>query len=438
MKKILYLILLLPFFSLQSCVEDEKDIFDASAAERIAAAMKEYRATLAAAENGWLLAYYPEKNHSIGGYNMMAKFTAEGNVTLSSEVATRNYEAGDTLTSQYDIISDMGPVLTFNTYNEILHHFTEPNGSSDVDGMAGDYEFVFMEVTPSKIILKGKKYDNKLVMTRLEEPTDPKAYYTSIAAMEESASFGNYYFRVNGDSVSMAVLSDRVLNITYEQFDESGDVVVQKEGLAFTFTPTGIKLYEPFVYTKDLRSNSQVKMENFDWNDEAVTFTCTDAGVDAEFEAYLPEGYRFYRDFIGTYTMKYSGNKTTEITISEKVNKKSFTAAGGTLDYPFEFGFDLENGTITLGVQKFLADLGSNQYMGIAMWDSNKGYVNFVNAGLIGVCTEEGGHLTINFKDNKLWPGYTVDGFIYWKFDGSGTSIGSGGGRFYEITLTKK
>ena len=115
MKKILYLLLLLPFFSLQSCVEDEKDIFDASAAERIAAAMKEYRATLAAAENGWLLAYYPEKNHSIGGYNMMAKFTADGYVTLSSEVATTHYEVGDTVTSQYEIISDMGPVLTFNT-----------------------------------------------------------------------------------------------------------------------------------------------------------------------------------------------------------------------------------------------------------------------------------------------------------------------------------
>lgn len=31
-----------------------------------------------------------------------------------------------------------------------------------------------------------------------------------------------------------------------------------------------------------------------------------------------------------------------------------------------------------------------------------------VIGGLIGVCTEEGGQLTINFKDNKLWPGYTV------------------------------
>ena len=437
MKKILYLLLLLPFFSLQSCVEDEKDIFDASAAERIAAAMKEYRATLAAAENGWLLAYYPEKNHSIGGYNMMAKFTADGYVTLSSEVATRNYAAGDTVTSQYEIISDMGPVLTFNTYNELLHYFTEPNGSSDVDGMAGDYEFVFMDVTPSKIILKGKKYENRLVLTRLDEPVDPKAYYTSIAAMEENASFGNYYFRVNGDSVSMAVLSDRVLNIAYEQYSQTGEVVVQEEALAFTFTPTGIKLYEPFVYSKDLRTNNQVKMENFDWNEESVTFTCTD-GADAEFEAYLPEGYRFYKDFIGTYTMKHSGSKTTEITLTEKVNKKSFTASGGELVYPFEFGFDLANGTITLKAQKYLEQLSANEYMGIAMWDSNKGYVTWGDGGMIGVCTEVGGHLTINFKDNKLWPGYTVDGFIYWKFDGSGTSIGSGGGRFYEITLKKQ
>ena len=56
------------------------------------------------------------------------------------------------MTSQYDIISDMGPVLTFNTYNAILHYFTEPKGSSDVDGMAGDYEFVFMDVKPEMCI----------------------------------------------------------------------------------------------------------------------------------------------------------------------------------------------------------------------------------------------------------------------------------------------
>ena len=66
-------------------------------------------------------------------------------------------------------------------------------------------------------------------MIRLEEPTDPKTYYASIADMEENSSFGNYYFRVNGDSVSMAILSDRVLNIAYEQFDESGDVYKRQE-----------------------------------------------------------------------------------------------------------------------------------------------------------------------------------------------------------------
>ena len=278
MKKILYFILLLPFFSLQSCVEDEKDIFDASAAERIAAAMKEYRATLAAAENGWLMAYYPEKNHSIGGYNMMAKFTADGYVTLSSEVATRHYEAGDTLTSQYDIISDMGPVLTFNTYNEIIHHFTQPNGSADIDGMAGDYEFVFMDVKPDKIILKGKKYDNKLVMTRLDEPVDPKAYYASIAAMEDKSSAWYYNFYIQGDSICKASLEERTFEISYEVY-EGNDTLVQQDVLSFIYTPTGVKLYEPYTF------KGQVTMENFDWNSDKKSFICTDPNTDVIFEA---------------------------------------------------------------------------------------------------------------------------------------------------------
>ena len=33
--------------------------------------------------------------------------------------------------------------------------------------------------------------------------------------------------------------------------------------------------------------------------------------------------------------------------------------------------------------------------MGIAMWDSNKGYVTWGDGGLIGVCTEEGGQLDV-------------------------------------------
>ena len=441
MKKILYLILLLPFFSLQSCIEDEKDIFDTSAAERIAAAMKEYRATIAAAENGWLLAYYPEKNHSIGGYNMIAKFTADGNVTLCSEVATTHYEMGDTVSSEYDIISDMGPVLTFNTYNEIIHYFTEPKGSQDVDGMCGDYEFVFMEVTPSKIVLKGKKYGNKLVMTRLDGPLNAKEYFQEVLVAEEASSYGNYNFLINEDTICIANRSGRVLTVSYNEINAEGETVVNEEDLAFTCTPTGIKLYEPFVYTRDDRNNQQVTMENFEWNEEQKSFICTDAGVDAKLAVYMPEGFHFYNDYLGNYTMKYTGGKTATVTISQKESKKTYTLSGSVFPYDLELKYDLGAGIIGLKVQKRLGLISEGLYMGIVMYDSSTNYLTWGDAGLKGVVSEENGKMVITMIDDKMWVDYKADSFYYYSFDDSGTRVSSYAsqyGRFTNVVFVKQ
>lgn len=436
MKKILYLILLLPFFSLQSCVEDEKDIFDASAAERIAAAMKEYRATLAAAENGWLLAYYPEKNHSIGGYNMMAKFTAEGNVTLSSEVATRNYEAGDTLTSQYDIISDMGPVLTFNTYNEILHHFTEPNGSSDVDGMAGDYEFVFMDVKPDKIILKGKKYDNKLVMTRLEEPTDPKTYYKSILdKMVESSLFGGFYLFVNDDTLCIANIVDRTMRISYEDRDEKGDTIVESESLAFIYTPTGFKLYEPFEYiAMDMKES--VTMENFEWNSEKKSFVCTDAGVNVVFEGYVDPNFElYYEDYLGEWTCEYTAGSTkrsVKVQVVEEVKNKSVRLKGLTFD--ILMNYDAVLGRLIFYGQRVGTWNGAS--VDAASWQvTSPGNLNTSsNYGMVTSWNRKESPMVLTWEDRGTWQ-YKVLGFILWA--NGGEYKGGGDSRFAYISMER-
>ena len=46
MKKIIYLLLAVLLFCLQSCVKDEKDLFDLPAAERINAKLQEYSKSL--------------------------------------------------------------------------------------------------------------------------------------------------------------------------------------------------------------------------------------------------------------------------------------------------------------------------------------------------------------------------------------------------------
>lgn len=423
MKKNLYLLLLIPFFTLQSCVKDEEDVFDASAAERIANALKEYKVTLSAASNGWLLEYYPEKEHAVGGYNLICRFSEDGKVRVASEMPTENHMAGDTVVSEYELIADQGPVLTFNTYNELIHYFTEPHGSSDVDGLAGDYEFIVMSVTPDRFVLKGKRGGNKLVMTRLADQVDWQEYIGSVAAMEKTSFFGNYHFIVGSDTIGKAILDERTLNLTYGE---------NKEVLSFVVTPTGIKLYEPFEY-------GSVKMENFSWDADKEAYVCTDNNSAAVmFAVFTPEGYRNYGDFIGTYTMYYSGSRQATVSISEKLNRKTLQVSGAVFPVPFELKYSMSTGNVEILVQKKLAALAGGNTLGIAMWDSNKGYVNFTDAGMMGVCEEIDGHLNIGFEDNGKWPGYYVDGFIFWKFNSEGSSAGSNGNQFYEVTFVKQ
>ena len=59
MKKIcIYIIVAIAVLSMQSCLHDNNDNFDLSAAERIDALVNESYEVLESAENGWVLHYY--------------------------------------------------------------------------------------------------------------------------------------------------------------------------------------------------------------------------------------------------------------------------------------------------------------------------------------------------------------------------------------------
>lgn len=93
--------------SLQSCLHDDKTVFDLPAAERIEKKVADYKALLESSEDGWVMQYYTGKNYSYGGYTLLLKFK-NGHVTAMGDV--RNPEAQ--ATSGYDVIKDLGPTLS--------------------------------------------------------------------------------------------------------------------------------------------------------------------------------------------------------------------------------------------------------------------------------------------------------------------------------------
>lgn len=235
MKKVIYLLLLVPFLFLQSCVEEEKDIFDTPANQRLTEALKKYQETLLSAPNGWIMEYYPESTQMYGGYNFLLSFNEKGEVTVSSEITSPT----DSVTSLYRLIAETGPVLTFDTYNEIFHFFSQPGENNKQEGYAGDYEFIFMNVTNENIILKGKKSGNTYVMTPLAAEIKWPDYLERILEMPDLVTAPSYQLLVGDKTASFEQNWPKII-ITYDV-----DAAIEQQEVAFMYTAQGIKLYEP-------------------------------------------------------------------------------------------------------------------------------------------------------------------------------------------------
>ena len=149
--------------TLQSCLMEEKQLFDKSPAERMDAYLSEYNALLESSENGWLLEYYAEEDQSYGGYPYILKF-AEGQVTAYFQLADDLEEAK---TSYYKVTSDDGPVLTFDTYNEYIHFFATPD-IDNYQAYEGDYEFRILDKNEdsSEITIQGKRTGNYMKLRK--------------------------------------------------------------------------------------------------------------------------------------------------------------------------------------------------------------------------------------------------------------------------------
>ena len=440
MKKIAYLSLFITLFLMNACVQDEKDIFDESASDRMQNALEEYGALLASSETGWFVDYYPEASYKIGGYAMFLNFHSNGTVDVSCEIAT-NVPAREVHTSKWEMNSDQGPVLTFSTYNPVMHYFSEPS-SADVDGLAGDYEYIVMKVGQDTIELKGKKRSNKLYLRRNTGNLNPDSYFKEVAVLEDKLSeFGMFGFVLKGTRIGMVGVVDRTFNIGHT--DDEGQEVTTK--VSYAFTPSGIRLARPFTF-------QGVTMQNFTWDNAKEQYTCTDPGVDSFFDVYFPADYELrFSELLGKWRMRFHGASAT--TWVEEIVEITETKKNATLNMYspnlFSFGgieltFNAQKGTITLMAQNAGRHGPTGYDVRVAVYDRPAGYLNVSigTYGLNGIWNkDEGGARSITFVDNGRWPGYKPNGILLRLYDGS-TNMGNftanvADYRFTDITITK-
>ena len=210
-----------------ACQGEEADLFDKSAAERLNAVADAYTAVLAEPESGWVMEYYPTNSNSNPtglGYLMLVNFQEDGFVRVAMQNYMNDYVYEEDL-SVWEVITDNGPVLSFSTYNNLLHSFSDPAIYDQGNGLSGDYEFVMVDVPEDHqtIMLKGKKRGTYVRLTRLPDGTDFKTYLQDVRDFETrifSASAPNLdYLTLDGKVYTFDEPSTTLPNIYLKGYD---------------------------------------------------------------------------------------------------------------------------------------------------------------------------------------------------------------------------
>ena len=193
MKKIyVFLAACMVVLAFSACSMKEGETFDEPASKRSGDDVANVDKVIRSAPNGWLMDYYGDL--SFGGYNVMVKFDGD-QATFASEKWGSHHVAGIgsdgkcvTTTSHFKIEQSMGTVLSFDEYNETLHYYSMPANPDytydTADGLYGDFEFRVMKATNDSIILRGKKHNNKIVMTPIPADKSWESIITEAAETE--------------------------------------------------------------------------------------------------------------------------------------------------------------------------------------------------------------------------------------------------------------
>lgn len=272
---------------LTGCKNEEDDIFEGSAAQRLTQIAATYTERLAQPANGWIMQLYPQNSdvaYQGSGYLVGLKFNADQSVTVGMDnFLSDNKYAEDT--SLWEVISDNGPVLTFNSYNKCLHAFSDPEAIAFPDGNAddsgqgtgvgGDYEFVVVDAPEdlSYMMLKGKKRATYNIMRPLEDGYTFESYMNEVNAMKNryfaSASPVEPLLQMGDSAFSMVDASDVMPGF----YPYGGDAITQTVSDPFIVTKRGGTYYLRF---RDAFEANGYSVQEFRLDEAADQFVSTD------------------------------------------------------------------------------------------------------------------------------------------------------------------
>lgn len=405
-KSLFYILMVLPAILLQSCLKDQEDIFDTPSSIRMQEVLDNAKKVLTSSEEGWAFDYYPDRNQSYGGYAYTVKFDNE-KVTVGAELKPGTFES-----SLYKLTNDNGPILSFDSYNTLMHYFATPS-SAEYEGKDGDFEFIIMSVTDNLITLRGKRTGNTMYMRRLTQT--PSTYINAVFNISDNIIISSASGKLGASEISCAIdLGGRRMDITYMKGEEA--IVVSE---CYIPSETGIRFYNP------IELNGAILTE-LDYNIDTSTFSGKDsAGNEITLAGTLSEDYTPFVQFEGKYDFNYLYG-SIEVTLVPDRENNRYLIQGFNENYSIVANYVKSKGYLNITSQKVGESAGQQTWL--CGWGlDNEGYFSWsTECGMYLIRdTEKEG--TYNFRTNTYLE-TPADSFILYAFSGApsnSTAIGA-------------
>ena len=245
---------------LSSCSFEQEDYFPESASLRITHLNEQLQERLVAQSDtnaqkyGWVIQYFVAgtDDASFEGFNIFGRFYDNGRATLASNhrfLRNGNANKYTEHSSFYEMLAEEGPVLSFNTWNDILTVLEDPVSPSiapatispDGEGMNGDHNLVLTNYSDTSIVFRGERHGAVTRFIPCDRPW--KDYMEAVAKTKSditSAFITSYYVTNGTDTMYFSGLSRGYFNYCDRVIDPLSNRV-----LSCVFTPQGLRLQRP-------------------------------------------------------------------------------------------------------------------------------------------------------------------------------------------------
>lgn len=407
-KLFIYLLLLLPALTFQSCLKDQEDVFDKDASLRVQENMEKVDTVLNSSTYGWIANYYPSEEQEYGGYAFTFQFK-NGKVTVGSELDPGTFEE-----STYKIKSYRSTTLSFDTYNTIMHFFARPT-PDNYEGFHGDVEFAVDSIADDFVRAHGTRNGCILEFRKLQE--SPESCLEKVTNVADNFLASTLEAKVGNDSIIGTFdVDNRQLTLSKK---DGSDI----QSTAFAFSDKGISFYKPFNY-------GGVEFKDLDYNEAPNTLTgyATDNTTALKLQCLLPPNYVRFADFAGNYTFSYyRGRLSCDVTLVPDEENGCYYMTGWNNNYTIKLNYNKSKGCLELNSQIVgKADNGYNVWL--CAWGLGAGG-NLIWATAAGMETKwnmDAEHPVYSFVSNS-YTGLVTDSFILWYIDDDNNSGGQVG-----------